>query len=557
MKAKKLASVVIAVICGACAAGCGRSDTSPSSKSAASPGSEAQTSMASSLRAQEETGYTLPIVEEPIELLFLTREVESPGVSFNATPQPLVWQEFEKATNIKIKFDALPSAELKETVQLRLAARQDVPDLITIPGDQTGSYLSRYLKDGVVIPLNDYLDKYGVNYKKVKEEYPVYDQTLRLPDGSIVGLGNLRASQYQFRAQLIRQDWLDKLELPMPTTPDELLETAKKFIENDMNGNGQADEIGMSGYDQQYMELGHAWGLHFVTGDGWDVQDGKIVYEPLTEPYREFLRYIKGCVESGVFPSDWISVDKNTHLARATNDQIGILMREPALSAINFQDPNSGMATAVPHANWQVIPPLDGPYGKGIYVKERMTDLGRTVVVTSSNNYPVETVKWLDYVIFSEEGNCLMQYGIEGKTYEVKDGNIRKLESDLADNKPLADGTWLGYGDYMPGIYTNESDELSFAHLNLASDNPGLIGVQACFPYVEEPFVAPIPTVEDGAKISASLADIKTYVEESRVKFITGEMDLDSDFDKYVANLESVGIRDIIDMYQNQYNNSN
>ena len=69
-----------------------------------------------------------------------------------------------------------------------------------------------------------------------------------------------------------------KRQLPMPTTPEELLETALAFAENDMNGNGQADEIGMSGYGTQWKEIGHAWGLHFVTGDGWDVEDLSLIH---------------------------------------------------------------------------------------------------------------------------------------------------------------------------------------------------------------------------------------------------------------------------------------
>ena len=293
--------------------------------------------------ATEEIGYTLPIVTEPITLRLLGRESETAGTSFNADAVPLIFQEYEKATGIIIDFEAMPSAELKETAQLRLAARQDIPDLMIIPGEQDGSYLSKYLNDGVAVNLKPYLEKYGMNFKKVVEEYPAYLDAISLPDGSIVGLANVNASQYGFRAQLIRQDWLDKLGLAMPTTPEELLEVAKAFAANDMNGNGQADEIGMSGYGTQFMELGHAWGLHFVTGDGWDIVDEKIVYEPVTEAYRDFLKYIKECVASGVFPADWISVDKATHLARVANDQVGILMRESAANALHWQSPDNSM----------------------------------------------------------------------------------------------------------------------------------------------------------------------------------------------------------------------
>lgn len=546
MKTKTLSRIFASGLILALMSGC----SAPAATPPASSGSE--TTPPATETPIEEEGYSLPIVKEPITLKFMTRESEYPGTSFNTTT-PLIWQEFEKNTGIHIEFEAMPTAELTEAVQLRLAAKSDVPDMIQIPGAQDGSYLSRYLNDGVIVPLNDYINQYGTNIKKIFEAYPDYEKSLTLPDGSIAGFGNVRASQYGFRCQMIRQDWLDKLGLPMPTTPEELLETALAFAENDMNGNGQADEIGMSGYGTQWKEIGHAWGLHFVTGDGWDVEDGKIVFESITPAYQDFLRFLKKCVDSGAFPADWQSCDKETHLARVSNSQVGLFVRSPALDALNYLDPAQSMKQAIPEADWRVVPALDGPYGKGIFVKEPIAQLSRTVVVTSANKYPAETVKWLDYVIFSEEGVRYNQYGVEGLNYKIEDGKVIKTPSEWDDNKPQADGSWLGIGDYMPSVYTNESDEAVFAHLNLGEDNPALLSIQACWPTVEEPFVPPIPTVEDGKRVSALMADIKTYVDEMFYKFLNGEADIDKDFDKYVEQLESIGLNKVIGIYQSAY----
>jgi putative aldouronate transport system substrate-binding protein len=500
-----------------------------------------------------EDGYSLPIVSEPLTLIFLTRESEDTGTSFNDN-KALVWQEYEKKTGIKIQFDAVPSSNLEETVQLRLAARQNVPDMIQIPGQQDGSYLTKYLQDGVIIALNDYIDKYAINMKKVFEQYPVYKQELTLPDGSIAGIGDLRASKYQFRSQMIRMDWLEKLNLKMPATPDELLKVAKAFVTNDMNENGKADEIGMAGYGDQWKELGHAWGLHFVTGSGMTVKDGKVIYESITSQYQDFLRYLKKCVDEKVFPADWISVDKKTNLARIANSQVGIQVRTPAEYALTYQDPNDSMKKNDPEADWRIIPAMDGPYGKGIFVKEAVAEIWRTVVVTSVNKHIAETVKWLDYVIFSEEGQRYNMYGIEDLTYKMENGNVVKISSELDNNKPLKDGTWLGY-QYMPGIYTTEGDEISYAALNLSDDNPALLSLKACWPYLEEPFVAPIPSLEDGKRISELNADIITYRDEMFYKFLTGKADIDKDFANYIKQLNSIGLNEVMDIYQKSYDN--
>ena len=96
-------------------------------------------------------------------------------------------------------------------------------------------------------------------------------------------------------------------------------------------------------------------------------------------------------------------------------------------------------------------------------------------------------------------------------------------------------------------------EEVKLAKLNLPEDNAALQGVRACFPYVKEPFVVPIPTVEVGSRISSLRADIDTYVDEMCLKFITGDADLDTGYDAYIANLKSIGLDEVISLYQLQY----
>ena len=47
---------------------------------------------------------------------------------------------------------------------------------------------------------------------------------------------------------VIRKDWLDKLGLEVPTTPEELLAVAKAFTEQDPDGNGKNDTYGLGGF---------------------------------------------------------------------------------------------------------------------------------------------------------------------------------------------------------------------------------------------------------------------------------------------------------------------
>lgn len=542
--------VVLGLFAGACVPRETGVDSTKGTSTATSPSQTAQATTKEEGTKEEEYGYTLPIVKEPITLTFLKREAESAGTSFLSGRQ-LVWEEYEKKTGIKIKFDAVPVNEMEEIVQLRLASRQNLPDLVEIPGTQDGSYLTKYIAEGVIIPLNDYIDKYAVNMKKMFELYPDYKKSMTLPDGSLTGIGSLTATKYYTMYHMIRKDWLDRLNLSMPKTPEELVNVAKAFMSYDMNRNGQADELGFGAYGDQLKELGHAWGLHFITGAGWTVKDGKVTYEPITEEYRDFLRFLKRCVEEGVIPADWATVDKTTHNARMLNGQYGIIIRERANTIVGYQNPTGSVRKADPETDWRIIPPLEGPYGKGILVKEPIAQRWRTVNVTSANKYPAETVMWLDYVVFSEEGIIYDNYGIENLTYRRENGNIVIIP---ASERKMPEDSWLGTG-HLPDCITDLVVEtavgptVNYDFVN----NPVIKEIKATWDIIQEPFVPPIPTVDEGRRISNLLADVKTYEDEMFYKFVSGEASLDTDWDDYVKKMKNNRMDEIIGIYQKSY----
>lgn len=79
---------------------------------------------------------------------------------------------------------------------------------------------------------------------------------------------------------MIRQDWLDNLNLQAPQTTDELYTVAKAFTDNDPDQNGKNDTYGI-----QLTNTSMGWGLAgaggieqaFGLSDNWVKQDSKYV----------------------------------------------------------------------------------------------------------------------------------------------------------------------------------------------------------------------------------------------------------------------------------------
>ena len=74
-------------------------------------------------------------------------------------------------------------------------------------------------------------------------------------------------------------------------------------------------------------------------------------------------------------------------------------------------------------------------------------------------------------------------------------------------------------------------------------------------PYAERPFdmnsIALEPEERDN--YTDRWTDIDNYIKESTAKFITGELDIASGWDKYLADLDNMGLPEVLEIYQTAY----
>lgn len=152
--------------------------------------------------------------------------------------------------------------------------------------------------------------------------------------------------------------------------------------------------------------------------------------------------------------------------------------------------------------------------------------------------------KWIDY-FYSEEGSLLKNYGIEGETFEYIDG-----EPQLNDEvrKAKADGTKSGY-DYLGVALTGIYDWKNSLYGN---DEKNLVCYDVWDASTDGSYVMPpiSMTSDEGTNYSAIMGDITTYVQECTVKFITGAMDVDKEWDNYVSQIQSMGIEQATEYQQ-------
>lgn len=83
---------------------------------------------------------------------------------------------------------------------------------------------------------NQYLREACESYPEAYAAATVKGELMAIPCATV---------KKQHQVVWVRQDWLDKLGLELPTTLDDIVNIAKAFIEQDPDGNGEKDTIGL------------------------------------------------------------------------------------------------------------------------------------------------------------------------------------------------------------------------------------------------------------------------------------------------------------------------
>lgn len=93
-------------------------------------------------------------------------------------------------------------------------------------------------------------NNYAPNLQKFFAEYPQVRKALTMEDGHLYSLGyfNICDGLTVYTRQFLNMDWMNRLNLQVPTTIDEFTDVLRAFRDNDANGDGDpTNEIPLAG----------------------------------------------------------------------------------------------------------------------------------------------------------------------------------------------------------------------------------------------------------------------------------------------------------------------
>lgn len=470
-----------------------------------------------------------------------------------------LWQDMEaikaieEATNIKIEFKVATN----DDSYIPMMTSGEYPDIITAKNmERYPGRLAAMYKDGISIKVDDLIDEYMPNLKKVLEDNPAIAKDLKLDSGEYTFFSQLYDTEDEADRQAksvyglgIRKDWLDAVGKDVPTTIDEWYDVLKAFKTQDPNGNGQQDEEPICFASSGWKYFLSAYG---ITEDPTIGADGKVIFGFATDAYKQYLETMNKWYNEGLIYNFFEKTSMQDREERVTNNLAGAWKAD----APHFDTKDSYLSRLrekVPTAEFAAVPwpkaTADGVH----YTYSDIASFSRDTTIITSNCKNKEAAAFLIDYFYSEEGSSLITWGIDGKSYDVVDGK-KVLKPEMADEMDY-------YNSKVPTLYKYADSGIvnfpsfgEYSDFLLSTKSEGFI--EACTVWSQgEMYKMPYPaqlSPEQKDEVDSATEGMSGYINEMRYKFITGEEPL-TNFDAYVDQLELMGLNTLLKVWQECY----
>lgn len=485
-------------------------------------------------------------------------------------------------TNVKFEFVSPPANDAATKMNLILNSG-DYPDIIWYP--LTTAQMGLYAMQKVFIPLDDLYNKYGYFTQKVFEQYPKSRDTVTARDGKMYALPHINDAYHVNRngRLWVYMPWVEELNLEIPSTTEEFYEFLKAIKEGDPNKNGKHDEIPLlSQHSKSMSELEFYFMNSFMVypiDRIWLDDNGKIRACYTEEGYKKGLEYLNRLYEEDLIYKESFTISREEATKIGETPEVPVIGSAPAHGPDSFtkKDGESGR-----FFEYLTIPPLEGPDGirNAFY---RGTNVGApNFAITSSCKYPEVAFRVADF-LYDPETTRNLYIGIKGENWEWSDGKTLAANGEPAVFKNFysygtqpVNATWTAITNMMLDDMFNISQEaegideimqyLETRDLSMVSSIKKYNAYNEVMkfyeskinyqPYVfDEKYIVPTLLYEevDATELADLQAVIEPYRDEMQIRFITGDLDIDKNWNSYLSELKEMGIDRMLEIMQKSY----
>lgn len=478
-----------------------------------------------------ETGF--PIVDEEISISMVGQKAPIQAEWKDMTSL----QQYEEKTNISIEWDTPPGDGFREKLNL-LFASEDYPEAFYGAGLTRDDEMKYGSQEEILIPLEDLIEEYAPNFKRILEENPDIRRSITTPDGHIFSLPTVIDVPRDLTGPKlwINKKWMDDLGFDMPETVDDLYIVMKAFKEKDPNGNGEADEIPIGSVDLDDIKYGLMGAFGYLGDNHYNVVDDEVVFVPETENYKEFLIYMNQMYEEGLLDQEVFTQDVQQLNANAHEMRVGLFMDAGAFLKVPEED----------HLDYVALPPLTSSINQELMWPRNSGLVTGTFAITDKNPYPEATMRWVDY-FYSDEGSIFVASGVEGEVWEWIDEDQTRWER-MEDHEPKAERIPAA-GTFVPHKMDKEWILKEVSPLNNNIDKEVL---EKYAEHWDIAFPEAYYLSDEIDEVNSIQSDINNYIEQMQANFVVGKSSFD-EWDTFIETMYDMRLERLLEIQQNSY----
>ena len=472
-----------------------------------------------------------------------------------------IFARLEDETNVHVEWTAISSDQWGDKITLNMADEDALTDFVFTAGF-SNSDLLKYAEQGVIVPVEEYIDSYMPNLKSVFDKYPEYRTMCEDENGHIwalpwieqLGSGKTAIQTVGNNMCFINQKWLDFLGLETPTTVDEFEKVLLAFkehsadlqaefgIEGDIIPmscimNDQDPNILINGFGEGYGDVD--MGQHIAV-----TNDKEVIFTATTEGFRSGMEWLNKLYTEGLIDAECFTQDWSTYVAKGKSHRYGVCFSWDVANIDNIEDYVPLSALKADTVN---VTPQNGSFTSGF-------DRGRCVVTSKCEN-PAFICAWLDkmYDPFQSPQNNWGTYGEDDEfdifeLSENENGGKMLKHAALGDASPVevreaeCVGGPLAILDEYYGEYVTCPDDAQYRLDWIKDYYTDDMNNDYVYPNV-------FMSAEDTEKLSTIQTDLISYVNTSRSDFVMNGI-TDEKWQEYLEQVDSYGLSEYLGIFQ-------
>lgn len=514
---------------------------------------------------------TLPLVTE--ETTLTIGIMQSANTEDYETNEYTQWLEEQTGLNLDFVYFSGDSEEAVTQLNLMIAGGEKLPDILWGMKGVDAPLMYELGEDGYLVDIKDYFTDYGYyfweEYEYVEEadRAGIFQYGVDPSNGALYAFPRYANGGVDVANSMaaINTKWLEAVGAEMPTTVDELYEVLKKFVTEDPNGNGVADEMGLVGYEDGYRTdivsfIINAF-VYCLDDNFFNVTDGEVWVPYTTDEYRQAMIYLNKLYSEGLItPMFYTITDKAELTALMTPAdgvaKVGIGAAHPSLhyekdNAITFE--------------YAALAPLQAATDLGGYAAIRGSTYEYNTFVTVDCADPVLAFKLLDFMC-GQASSLRQRNGTYGVHWDWADEGTTSSVGYPATIKAIDASVYSSQNNVcwhdMRATITTAARNSTAANLDLETWSgyksklaADILNGQKVVGGPAEVAHKIIYNTEEQEYVSSVKTQLEDYVAEARAMFISGVMNPNDDaaWESYLANLETQGLSQFVATAQTAY----